>query len=44
MSKNEGNQKLKFLKPSDLAWNAPYISVYNLDEEKNTKAPSLISS
>ena len=23
MSKNEGNQKLKFFKPSDLAWNAP---------------------
>ena len=22
MSKNEGNQKLKFFKPSDLAWNA----------------------
>ena len=26
MSKNEGNQKLKFFKPSDLAWNAPYKS------------------
>ena len=25
--KNEGNQKLKFFKPSDLAWNAPYIHI-----------------
>ena len=25
MSKNEENQKLKFFKPSDLAWNAPYV-------------------
>ena len=25
MSKNEGNQKLKFFKPSNLAWNAPYV-------------------
>ena len=25
MSKNEGNQKLKFFKPSDLARNAPCI-------------------
>ena len=31
MSKNEGNQKLKFFKPSDLAWNA---GVYIYDEKK----------
>ena len=23
--KNERNQKLKFFKPSDLAWNVPYM-------------------
>ena len=26
MLKNEENQKLKFFKPSDLAWNAPYTN------------------
>ena len=25
MSKNEENQKLKFFKPFNLSWNAPYI-------------------
>ena len=25
MLKNEGNQKLKFFKPSDLAWNASFM-------------------
>ena len=41
MLKNDGNQKLKFFKPSDLAWNAPipssdYLHSFASPEQKQT--------
>ena len=38
MSKNEGNQKLKFFKPSDLAWNVPEICISKGASIKNVKS------
>ena len=31
MSKNEGNQKLKFFIPLDFGWTAPYIKMVKFD-------------